>query len=204
MTPDAAARWRRTGGAAFAAALTLLPLAALYQRNAPRPPALPQELVAYLSPWRPAPVAEVTPPPVSATVAPQASRKAASAGPLPRERRAAAVAPATALNSATPPDAQPPPSAQPATVAAEPAQSPASTALKLDAAVMRAAATASKSDARHLAEASRAYFGSDPMAQTERLGRAVAETAKPDCIGPGGSLLSVFFIAYQVARDKCK
>lgn len=76
--------------------------------------------------------------------------------------------------------------------------------LRIDPAVIRAANRASKSAARTMAETSGAYFGDDPRSATEVLGRGVAEAGKPDCIGPGGSLLSVFVIAYQVAADKCK
>ncbi|MDE2147189.1 MAG: hypothetical protein KGJ24_10930, partial [Burkholderiales bacterium] len=70
--------------------------------------------------------------------------------------------------------------------------------------VLRAAARAAASPARQMAERSGAYFGDLPASQAARLGQAVAETAKPDCVPPGGSLLSVFIIAYQVARDRCR
>jgi hypothetical protein len=54
-----------------------------------------------------------------------------------------------------------------------------------------------------LAETSGAYFGDDPLSRTDKLDRAVARTAKPDCLRPGASLFSLFVIAYEVARSKC-
>jgi hypothetical protein len=36
------------------------------------------------------------------------------------------------------------------------------------------------------------------------LSEAIAEAGKPDCLRPGGSLLSIFIIAYEAARDRCK
>jgi hypothetical protein len=83
---------------------------------------------------------------------------------------------------------------------------PASAPIRIDLATIRAANRASKSDARNLAENSGAYFGDEPSSKSEKLADAVTKTAKEDCIGPnpGGSILSVFVIAYMAARDKCK
>ena len=39
---------------------------------------------------------------------------------------------------------------------------------------------------------------------SQRLGDAVAQSTKPECLGAGGSLLQVFVIAYWVAKDKCR
>ncbi len=55
-----------------------------------------------------------------------------------------------------------------------------------------------------MAENSGAYIGDQPLSKEQQLGRDIQETAKPDCLTPGGHLLSIFVIAYQVARDKCK
>lgn len=208
MTRGSAARWRRIGGAAFAAALTLLPLAALYWRAAPQPASAAHERVAYLPQWRPAAAMDATPRPVPAARPARAARRVAVPGPPRAPAADARLAPATpTIATITDPAATttaaapqlPPPAAL-----AEPAPPAASAALKIDTAVMRAAAAAGKSGARRMAEASGAYFGSAPVTQTDQLGHAVAETAKPDCIRPGGSLLSIFVIAYEVARDKCK
>lgn len=54
-----------------------------------------------------------------------------------------------------------------------------------------------------LAETGGAYLGDDPVSRTEKLGRAVARTSKPDCLRPGASLFSLFVIAYEVAQNKC-
>lgn len=36
------------------------------------------------------------------------------------------------------------------------------------------------------------------------LSEAIAEAGRPDCLRPGGSLLSIFIIAFEVTRDRCK
>lgn len=102
--------------------------------------------------------------------------------------------------------------AQPATpsgiaVAAEstpPPKDAASAPLRLDASVLRRAASDSKSEIRTLAEASGTYVGDAAMSGQERLAQGVARTAKPDCLRQGGSLLDVFVIAFQAFGDKCK
>jgi hypothetical protein len=83
---------------------------------------------------------------------------------------------------------------------------PASAPLKLDLKTIRAANRASKSDAQNLAESSGTYFGDEPSSKSEKLADAITRTAKEDCLAknPGGSLLSVFVIAYMAAREKCK
>jgi hypothetical protein len=83
---------------------------------------------------------------------------------------------------------------------------PASAPIQLDWKTIRAANRASKSHARNLAESSGTYFGDEPSSKSEKLADAITRTGKEDCIGPnpGGSLLSVFDIAFKAARDKCK
>ena len=83
---------------------------------------------------------------------------------------------------------------------------PASAPIKLDLETFRAANRAAKSDVRNLAENSGTYFGDEPSSKSEKLADAITRTGKVDCIGPnpGGSLLSVFDIAFKAARDKCK
>jgi hypothetical protein len=108
------------------------------------------------------------------------------------------------------PESPPSEAAQPIPAAdAEAPEQPepsASAPIKLDLATIRAANRASKSDARNLAESSGAYFGDEALSKTEQLANAIERTGKEDCIGPnaGGSILSVFVIAYMAARDKCK
>ncbi|MFO1298106.1 MAG: hypothetical protein U1F25_17680 [Rubrivivax sp.] len=76
--------------------------------------------------------------------------------------------------------------------------------MRLDASVLRRAASDSKSEVRALAEASGAYVGDAPLSGQERLAQGVARTGKPDCLRQGGSLLDVFVIAFQAFGDKCK
>lgn len=77
-------------------------------------------------------------------------------------------------------------------------------ALKLDGTVLRAAQQAAKSDVRKMAEASGAALDDPASPPSQRLGDAVAQSTKPECLGAGGSLLQVFVIAYWVAKDKCR
>jgi hypothetical protein len=57
-----------------------------------------------------------------------------------------------------------------------------------------------------MAAVSGTYIGDDPVSESEQLAGAIKRTAKDDCLAPnpGGSILSVFVIAYQAARSKCK
>jgi hypothetical protein len=77
--------------------------------------------------------------------------------------------------------------------------------MRLDASVVERAARASKSEIRRMADASGAYIGDKPIAQSERLASSMARSAKPDCLAPnsGGSVLSIFVIAYMAAAEKC-
>jgi hypothetical protein len=80
----------------------------------------------------------------------------------------------------------------------------ASAPLQLDPEVLREAYRASKSAVRQLGESSGTYLGEPAVSREEQLARAVARTEKPDCLRPGGSLLSVFVVAYELLREQCK
>ncbi|MDE2277733.1 MAG: hypothetical protein KGK09_15695 [Burkholderiales bacterium] len=182
----------------MAVLLTLLPLVALLlQRGPPRAVEAAGRLfyLVILPPAaRPAPASVPVSLPVPAPVpAPTRGRRAAPALPALVTGVITATPLADTLHAETP-----------LSPAAEPAASAASAPLRLDARVLRAANQAGKGPARRMAERSGAYFGDAPATQAERLARGVAETAKPDCLQPGGSLLSVFVVAYRLARDKCK
>jgi hypothetical protein len=80
----------------------------------------------------------------------------------------------------------------------------ASAPLKLDAATLRAAHQAAKSEVRKMAEASGRTLDDPAPTATERLQAGVAQATKPECLGAGGSLLQAVVIAYWVATDKCR
>ncbi len=197
--------------ASFGAALllTLGPLVAVY---GPRPlstaaPASPVSHYITLFPRVETPPAVVMPdrraaptasarstprlprPPISAITAPQAAA-------LPADPTAITLVP-------TPPET---PEASVTTASAEPPQPAASQPLKLDAQTLSTAARASRSGLRQLAEAGTGTLGSEPLSESERLAQSVAKTGKSDCLGAnaGGSLLSVFVIAFQAAKGQCK
>lgn len=192
----------RAYGALVAVTLTVLPLAALWLQPLSLRSGTAAERVLqvfYLdgpptvrnpvaTPKPPTPRSETTraaaPSPVDLpTPAPSETR--ATAGPTPEPLQAAAVA-----NVA--------PVAPVASIASNPS------ALKLDGAVLRAAQQAAKSDVRKMAEASGAALDDPAPPPSQRLGDAVAQSTKPECLGAGGSLLQVFVIAYWVAKDKCR
>jgi hypothetical protein len=93
----------------------------------------------------------------------------------------------------------------PAAVLALPQQT-ASSPLRIDSEVIRSAIQGTRPQARRMAEGSNAFFGDEPISKSERIAHAVLKAAKPDCFNEtsGGTLLSIFVIAYEVARDKCK
>lgn len=82
--------------------------------------------------------------------------------------------------------------------------SSASAPLKLDAATLRAADQAAKSEVRKMAEASGRHLDDPVPTAAERLQAGVAQATKPECLGAGGSLLQAVVIAYWVATDKCR
>ncbi|MBR7799095.1 hypothetical protein [Undibacterium fentianense] len=75
---------------------------------------------------------------------------------------------------------------------------------KPDGATVRDAYHASKSDIQKMAE-KRGLALNDPKASKyEKFQDAATRAAKPDCLRQGGSILSLFVVAYQVATDHCK
>lgn len=136
--------------------------------------------------------------PKSRTVEPEAINEPAAAAPQPAT---AVTLPATAPAAPTVSTAEAASSPSAATTKSAPA---ASAPLILTPEVIRRASTASKSEVRRMAEASGTALDSPRLSKDKQLAQDVASAVKPDCLGPGGSLLSVFVTAYQVARDKCK
>lgn len=81
---------------------------------------------------------------------------------------------------------------------------PGAAPLRLDPEVLRKAYRASKSAVHQMGESSDTYLGEPAVSREEQLARAVARTEKPDCLRPGGSLLSALVIAYELLREQCK
>lgn len=75
---------------------------------------------------------------------------------------------------------------------------------KYDSASVRQAYEASKSDIQKLAEKSGASLEAPKASKHDRFQQAANRAAKPDCLRQGGSILSLFVVAYQVATDHCK
>ena len=191
---------QRTIALSLATILTFGPLFALHFRTPPITTENARERISYLSPLQtPSTLHELTKAP--------SEEKARRLVGSPKATKATGL---TSQSTFSTPDTStseivPLISAAKAEVLA-PAELPASAPIKLDLATIRAANRASKSDVRNLAENSGTYFGDEPSSKSEKLANAITRTAKEDCIGPnpGGSLLSVFDIAYKAARDKCK
>lgn len=189
---------RRAFALAIASVLTLSPLLALHFRNfANQTPTAP-ERVTYLNLHSSPRSTEKLEP----TVATPKPRIATSEN---RRAVAAETTPAPAVSDSTAPaaiHASPQPQAEIAEVPNPPASAP----IRLDAAIIRAANQASKSEVNKMAAASGTYIGDGPASETEKLAGAITRTAKEDCLAanPGGSILSALAIAYQAARSKCK
>jgi hypothetical protein len=189
----------RAYGALVAVTMTVLPLAALWlQPLSLRSGSAVERVlqVFYLddSPTvRNPAVAPKPPTPRSERTRGATSFQAALPTPAPSETRTTAGA-ATELAQA----------AVVAPVASVASASSNPSALKLDGTVLRAAQQAAKSDVRKMAEASGAALDDPASPPSQRLGDAVAQSTKPECLGAGGSLLQVFVIAYWVAKDKCR
>lgn len=62
----------------------------------------------------------------------------------------------------------------------------------------------SKTDIEKQAEKSGKTLTDPRLTQQEKFQQAANRAAKPDCLRQGGSLLSLFVVAYQVATDHCK
>lgn len=186
--------------------LTLLPFAWQGARRVAVSAPAPQSAVAWLS----LPALAVSAP-RSPSAAPE-GRGPATAPTRAALRDAWVPAPASTSTAAAPSADAAPAVAAPAVDAGPAAALPAapvpapraSAPLDLGTQVIRQAARASKSQARVLAENSGAYTGDASLSKEQQLARDIQDTAKPDCLAPGGHLLSIFVIAYQVVRDKCK
>jgi hypothetical protein len=75
---------------------------------------------------------------------------------------------------------------------------------KPSSAAIRAAYEASKSDIQKMADASNRTLINTPASKYEQFQGAANRAAKPDCLRQGGSILSLFVVAYQAATDHCK
>lgn len=116
--------------------------------------------------------------------------------------------PPTSSTTMTPPETLADPLAiSAATTTAEPTLS-ASSALRingrLNSAAVRAAYEASKTDIQKMAEKSGNSLEDPRLSKHDKFQQAANRAAKPDCLRQGGSLLSLFVVAYQVATDHCK
>lgn len=74
----------------------------------------------------------------------------------------------------------------------------------IDSAGVRQAYEASKSDIQKLAEKSGTSLEDPRLTKHDKFQQAANRAAKPDCLRQGGSILSLFVVAYQVATDHCK
>lgn len=75
---------------------------------------------------------------------------------------------------------------------------------KFDSRAARLAYEESKSDIQKMAEASNKPMSTQKLTKHERFQQAADAAVKPDCVRQGGSILSIFVIAYQAATDHCK
>ncbi len=75
---------------------------------------------------------------------------------------------------------------------------------KPNSAAVRAAYEASKSDIQKMAEANNKTLITTPNSKYEKFQDSANRAAKPDCLRQGGSILSLFVVAYQAATDHCK
>jgi hypothetical protein len=67
-------------------------------------------------------------------------------------------------------------------------------------------AHAAKSAIRSMAERSHTYMGDKRVSEQDRWSKSVESAGKADCLAPNehGSLLSVFVLAFNAAREKCR
>ena len=75
---------------------------------------------------------------------------------------------------------------------------------KYDSATIKQAYEASKSDIQKMAERTGATLDDPKLSKHDKFQRAAERAVKPDCLRQGGSILSLFVVAYQVATDHCK
>jgi type IV secretory pathway VirB10-like protein len=75
---------------------------------------------------------------------------------------------------------------------------------KYDSDAVRRAYQDSKTDIQKMAEASGKPLVTTPASKYDKFQTAANNAAKPDCLRQGGSILSLFVVAYQVATDHCR
>lgn len=73
-----------------------------------------------------------------------------------------------------------------------------------DSAGVRGAYEASKSDIQKMAEKNGTTLENSKPSKHDQFQQAANRAAKPDCLRQGGSILSLFVVAYQAATDHCK
>ena len=138
-------------------------------------------------------------PPVRRARPPSADRLALPSPPVPQTP----LGPGPAPDALATPGPAVPPAGPPAVSEPVQAGTPARPPLLLDAATLGRAARQSGGEFRRLAESSGAYVGDPPAAAPERFEQGVRQAGKPDCLRPGGSLLSAAVIAYEMLADRC-
>jgi hypothetical protein len=74
----------------------------------------------------------------------------------------------------------------------------------LDSTGIRQAYEASKSEIQKMAERNGSSLEDTKLTKHDKFQQAANRAAKPDCLRQGGSILSLFVVAYQVATDHCK
>jgi hypothetical protein len=79
---------------------------------------------------------------------------------------------------------------------------PAVPTLRLDDTVIRIAAREALNPLR--GGAGPRLVEPEALSAAERLGREVAEAGKPDCVRPGGSLLSLPLVLFELVSDRCR
>jgi hypothetical protein len=80
----------------------------------------------------------------------------------------------------------------------------ATSTFKYDSASIKQAYDASKSDIQKMAEKAGTPLEDPKLSKHDKFQRAAERAVKPDCLRQGGSILSLFVVAYQVATDHCK
>jgi hypothetical protein len=189
---------RRTFALALAAVLTLAPLFALHFRGSGSKAPTSPERISYLDfPSSPPSAKELAPAfvPAKPRIAASENRRAQGPKAMPQPADSDSSGPAAIHETQ-----------QVQAAVIETPELPASAPIRLDAATIRAANHASKSEVRKMAAVSGTYVGDDPVSESDKLAGAITRIAKEDCLAPnpGGSILSVLVIVYQAARSKCK
>lgn len=88
--------------------------------------------------------------------------------------------------------------------AATSATSTTDTRSKYDSKAIRQAYEASKTDLQKMAKKNGTTLGDPQLNKNDKFQRAAERAVKPDCLRQGGTILSLFVVAYQLATDHCK